>query len=73
MAYFIALPDFKPLEKLLADSGYHITCDLANELLIFRNNDIGEGDDNFVEDYTTELPKHLQDAINNFAETNNLY
>lgn len=72
MAYFITLPDFKPLEKLLSDNGYHITCDLANELLIFRNNDTTESDDNFVEDYTTELPENLQIAIDNFAEQNNL-
>ena len=70
--YFIKLPSFKPLEKLFSDNGYHITCDLANELLIFRNNDTTESESNLVEDYTKELPEHLQTAIDTFAEQNNL-
>jgi hypothetical protein len=73
MAYLINLPDFPPLEKLLSDNGYHITCDLSNELLIFRNNDINENEENFVEDFTEELSQELQDAINKFAEDNDLY
>lgn len=73
MAYFITLPDFAPLEKLLSDNGYFITCDLANELLIFRNNDTDENEENLVENYTIELSQELQDAIDKFAEDNELY
>lgn len=70
--YLIKLPDFKQLEKLFADNGYHITCDLANEILIFRNNDTEEKEENFVEDYAEEIPKFLGDAVNKFGKQNNL-
>ncbi len=73
MPYLIKLPDFTALETLFANNGYHITCDLANELMIYRNNDTEENEENFVEDYTTELPQFLQDAIDTFVEKNNLY
>lgn len=73
MSYFITLPTFAEIEQLFKENGYHITCDLANELLIFRNNDITESDENFIEDYTIELPEHLQTAIEQFAKDNELY
>lgn len=73
MAYFITLPNFAQIESLMKDNGIHITCDLANEVLLFRNNDTDEKEENFIEDYTKELPEHLQIAIEQFAESNNLF
>jgi len=64
--YIHNLPDWPALEKLFNENGYHIEVDLSNNVMIEKP----KHSDNWI-DYD-QLPKHLQKAMDKFAENNNL-
>lgn len=65
MCYISSLPDYPALEKIFNDAGYRLDVDLSNSLVIEL-----PGEDEFIN--YDQLPEHLQKAMDDFAERNNL-